>query len=280
VERLERVKEEDKITILDLEKICAEQKKQILSIRNKLTAAEEKSTMKRCGCKPVEALTGTLRPRFSPLISSDVVVKNGMASQVSTMLQCITAMSAYRGRSLEELRLEDYRAPGGILGDLLAGQLGRAREANIAKDSRIVALEAQLVQKDIDIKKERSQGEILKMLARKFRAQKEAAEQEMSSLFEDGSKELDIETIEEKFKEGNHQKWTLGKHDLTFQPTATSTPGTKRKRDPAEVPDRPPAFSFAQPTSWLGTPEAIFITDFNHCFHFSNPEPVEGSNEG
>jgi hypothetical protein len=112
VERLERVKDEDKISILDLEKNCAEQKKQILSIRNKLTAAEEKGTMKRCGCTPAEALTGTLHSRFSPVISSDVEVKDGVTRQVSTRLQCITAMPAYRGRSLEELRLEDYRAPG------------------------------------------------------------------------------------------------------------------------------------------------------------------------
>jgi hypothetical protein len=184
-----------------------------------------------------------------------------------------------------------------------------------------------LVQKDINIEKERSQGEILKMLARKFRGQKEAAEEKISSLLKDNSKELEIEAIDAKFKEGD-QKWTFGKDglerlgwvgrglgwvDLTFQPTVTSTPGNKRHKrskrehavvptvdptvpkvdptvptgdptvpmgDPAVVPTvsarPPPAFSFAQPAGWLGTG---IVTASNHCFHFSSPEPVEGSYE-
>ena len=37
------------------------------------------------------------------------MIKNGVACNIDTLLHCITAMPPYECKSLEELRLEDYR---------------------------------------------------------------------------------------------------------------------------------------------------------------------------
>ncbi|RCN34966.1 nucleoporin autopeptidase [Ancylostoma caninum] len=48
--------------------------------------------------------------KFEPLISSDTMMKNGSQTTISTKHMCITAMKAYEGKSLEELRIDDYIA--------------------------------------------------------------------------------------------------------------------------------------------------------------------------
>jgi len=48
--------------------------------------------------------------KFNPLISTDVMIKNGTNSNINTRHQCITCMKEYENKSLEELRYEDYQA--------------------------------------------------------------------------------------------------------------------------------------------------------------------------
>jgi nuclear pore complex protein Nup98-Nup96 len=55
------------------------------------------------------ASTGT-QIKFNPPQGQDSVNKNGSSTTINTMHQCITAMKEYEGKSLEELRCEDYQA--------------------------------------------------------------------------------------------------------------------------------------------------------------------------
>lgn len=48
--------------------------------------------------------------KFQPLLGSDTMLKNGTNTTISTRHQCITAMKEYEGKSMEELRWEDYSA--------------------------------------------------------------------------------------------------------------------------------------------------------------------------
>ncbi|VDO82523.1 unnamed protein product, partial [Soboliphyme baturini] len=48
--------------------------------------------------------------KFEPLIGNDSIVRNGISSNTSTKHQCISAMKQYEGKSVEELRVEDYLA--------------------------------------------------------------------------------------------------------------------------------------------------------------------------
>ncbi|RNA23314.1 nuclear pore complex Nup98-Nup96 isoform X1 [Brachionus plicatilis] len=59
---------------------------------------------------PATTQTGTGNVKFSALSGQDSVTKNGVQSTIQTNHQCITAMKEYEGKSLEELRLEDYQA--------------------------------------------------------------------------------------------------------------------------------------------------------------------------
>ncbi|ESO06765.1 hypothetical protein HELRODRAFT_191188 [Helobdella robusta] len=53
--------------------------------------------------------TGTT-VKFVATPGTDIMMKSGISTNVSTKLQCITAMKEYENKSLEELRLEDYNA--------------------------------------------------------------------------------------------------------------------------------------------------------------------------
>uniref|UniRef100_A0A8C4N5R8 Nuclear pore complex protein Nup98-Nup96 n=1 Tax=Eptatretus burgeri TaxID=7764 RepID=A0A8C4N5R8_EPTBU len=46
--------------------------------------------------------------KFNAVFGTDFMLKNGSSSSISTRFQCITAMKEYEGKSLEELRFEDY----------------------------------------------------------------------------------------------------------------------------------------------------------------------------
>ncbi|XP_067040500.1 nuclear pore complex protein Nup98-Nup96-like isoform X1 [Acropora muricata] len=48
--------------------------------------------------------------KFSVVTSTDAIMKNGVTQNVSTRNQCITVMQQYEGKSIEELRIEDYDA--------------------------------------------------------------------------------------------------------------------------------------------------------------------------
>ena len=48
--------------------------------------------------------------KFNPPAGTDSMMRNGVSSNVSTKHHCLTAMKEYEGKSLEELRLEDYGA--------------------------------------------------------------------------------------------------------------------------------------------------------------------------
>ncbi|WKY00571.1 hypothetical protein Q1695_014977 [Nippostrongylus brasiliensis] len=61
--------------------------------------------------------------KFEPLVSSDTMMKNGSQTTIQTKHMCITAMKAYEGKSIEELRIDDYianrktpSATGGLFG--------------------------------------------------------------------------------------------------------------------------------------------------------------------
>jgi hypothetical protein len=45
----------------------------------------------------------------NPLISTDVIQKNGQSITITTFHNCITALKQYENKSLEELRWEDYQ---------------------------------------------------------------------------------------------------------------------------------------------------------------------------
>jgi len=47
--------------------------------------------------------------QFQATTGNDTMMKNGVASPISTRHQCITCMKEYENKSLEELRLEDYQ---------------------------------------------------------------------------------------------------------------------------------------------------------------------------
>lgn len=53
---------------------------------------------------------GTAVAKFQPLNGTDTLMKNGQTTTVNTRQYCITAMKEYEGKSLDELRMEDYAA--------------------------------------------------------------------------------------------------------------------------------------------------------------------------
>ncbi|XP_026470889.1 nuclear pore complex protein Nup98-Nup96-like [Ctenocephalides felis] len=53
--------------------------------------------------------TGTVI-KFNPVTGTDMMVKSGQSTSINTKHHCITCMKEYEGKSLEELRLEDYMA--------------------------------------------------------------------------------------------------------------------------------------------------------------------------
>ncbi|KAJ6638700.1 Nuclear pore complex protein Nup98-Nup96 [Pseudolycoriella hygida] len=65
---------------------------------------------------------GSAIVKYQPLHGTDTLVKSGVSTIVNTKQHCITAMKEYEGKSLEEIRVEDYTAnrkgpqPGGIGG--------------------------------------------------------------------------------------------------------------------------------------------------------------------
>jgi len=52
--------------------------------------------------------TGTAVVKYQPTLGTDTLMKSGQPNSVNTKQHCITAMKEYEGKSLEELRLEDY----------------------------------------------------------------------------------------------------------------------------------------------------------------------------
>ena len=65
-------------------------------------------------------MLGAQQPvKFEPIKAKDTANKNGVTYNVDTLLHCITGMSQYEQKSLEELRLEDYIA--GRKGSTAAG---------------------------------------------------------------------------------------------------------------------------------------------------------------
>ena len=57
--------------------------------------------------------------KFEPIKAKDTANKNGVTYNVDTLLHCITGMTQYEQKSLEELRLDDYVA--GRKGSTTAG---------------------------------------------------------------------------------------------------------------------------------------------------------------
>ncbi|KAG1655386.1 Nuclear pore complex protein Nup98-Nup96 [Nymphon striatum] len=71
------------------------------------TAAAATTTAGRFSQVPTQSGTTF---KFSPVTGNDTMLKNGLSTNINTRLQCITTMKQYEGRSLEELRTEDYLA--------------------------------------------------------------------------------------------------------------------------------------------------------------------------
>ncbi|XP_033229340.1 nuclear pore complex protein Nup98-Nup96-like [Belonocnema kinseyi] len=76
-------------------------------------------------------MTGTY-VKFAPVTGTDSMMKNGVTQSISTRHHCITCMKEYEGKSLEELRLEDYNAgrKGGAQGQTTTGLFGAAPQAS------------------------------------------------------------------------------------------------------------------------------------------------------
>lgn len=53
---------------------------------------------------------GSAIVKYQPLHGTDTLMKGGQSSTVNTKQHCITAMKEYEGKSLEEIRIEDYTA--------------------------------------------------------------------------------------------------------------------------------------------------------------------------
>lgn len=69
------------------------------------------STQPSFGQTPaLSGATGTALVKYQPSIGTDTFMKNGTSNNVNTKQHCITAMKEYEGKSLEELRMEDYLA--------------------------------------------------------------------------------------------------------------------------------------------------------------------------
>ncbi|CAG4952665.1 unnamed protein product [Parnassius apollo] len=70
-----------------------------------------------------QAPTGTGHIKYNPVVGTDVVVKSGSSQNVNIKHHCITCMKEYEGKSLEELRLEDYTAgrKGAAAGGMFSG---------------------------------------------------------------------------------------------------------------------------------------------------------------
>ena len=66
-------------------------------------------TQNAFGTSAGQAVTGTT-VKFNPTPGSDTMLKNGATQSINTRHQCITVMKEYEGKSLEELRMEDYAA--------------------------------------------------------------------------------------------------------------------------------------------------------------------------
>ena len=68
----------------------------------------------------VGGMRGAQQPvKFEPIKAKDTANKNGVTYNVDTLLHCITGMTQYEQKSLEELRLDDYVA--GRKGSTTAG---------------------------------------------------------------------------------------------------------------------------------------------------------------
>nr|pir hypothetical protein ZK328.5b - Caenorhabditis elegans [Caenorhabditis elegans] len=77
--------------------------------------------------------------KFEPPISSDTMMRNGTTQTISTKHMCISAMSKYDGKSIEELRVEDYianrKAPGTGTTSTGGGLFGASNTTNQAGSS-------------------------------------------------------------------------------------------------------------------------------------------------
>ncbi|XP_041983346.1 nuclear pore complex protein Nup98-Nup96 isoform X2 [Aricia agestis] len=78
-----------------------------------------------------QTAAGTAHVKYSPVVGTDVVMKAGTSQNVNIKHHCITCMKEYEGKSLEELRLEDYTA--GRKGAAAGGMFGGFQQQQEAK---------------------------------------------------------------------------------------------------------------------------------------------------
>ncbi|XP_046478891.1 nuclear pore complex protein Nup98-Nup96 isoform X1 [Neodiprion pinetum] len=83
-------------------------------------------------------MSGTV-VKFNPLTGTDTMIKNGVTQTISTRHYCITCMKEYEGKSLEELRLEDYTAgrKGQVQGTQTTGLFGSAAQPSLFSNTGV-----------------------------------------------------------------------------------------------------------------------------------------------